>query len=529
VFAWGVASGDPTASSVVLWTRVEPGQTVRWAVAEDEGMTRAVADGEADATTERGGCVSVDVDGLGPATTYWYRFEAGASQSPVGRTRTLPDEGDDREVRLGVVSCSSYVAGPFLAFAALAERDVDAVLHLGDVIYDVDGGDRFRPPDPDEEPRDLAAYRARHAQSRTDADLQALLRRHPLIATWDDHDVAGNAWRDGADAHDPDTDGPWEDRRTAGLRAWREWIPTRAEDDRIWRAVRLGAVADLFVLDTRHDGRDRQVGADDPDPAAAVRDPDRNLLSAEQRQWLHDGLRSSTAPWRVLANQVVLSPIPFRLPEALPEGIGRMVGLVVDGAVINPDQWDGYAAERDRLLPVLAEAGDTLVLTGDVHSSWALEVPGAGAVEAVVPAVTSESFAAVVNADNPVLAGVLTQMLHDQLDHLRFTELRSPGYAVVSITAERVHVDWWHVDLTGGTTERLAASWESVAGSMRWTEAAAPLPDRPVPTPPPPPGPEAAPPPPRPSPNRWPRIGAGVAAALGVVGGLVAFRRRRRP
>jgi alkaline phosphatase D len=533
IFAHGVASGDPTATGVVLWTRVEPGRTVRWAVATDPDVTSVVASGSIVSAAEDGGCVHVDVDGLEPATPYWYRFDVDGSPSPVGRTRTARAAGDPGEIRLGVVSCSAYAAGPFLAFAGLAERDVDAVVHLGDVIYDVDGGPRVRDPSPDESPRDLEGYRTRHAQARTDADFQAVLRRHPLIATWDDHDVAGNSWRGGADHHDPERDGPWEDRRAAALRAWREWLPIRLPDtaapERIWRSLPLGGAAELLVLDTRHDGRDRQVDADDPDPAAAVRDPARNLVSPAQREWLHGSLRASTAAWRVLANQVVLSPIPFRLPDPVPEGIGRAVGLVVDGAVVNADQWDGYVAERDRLLPVLASVGPTLVLTGDVHSSWALDVPGAGAaVEAVVPAVTSQSFASIVGADNVVLAGLLVQVLGEQLDHLHWTELRSPGYAVVSITPDRVQTDWWHVDLTGATPERLAASWTARADGPRWAEATGPLGDRSVPAPPPPPGPEAAPPAPRPSPSRWPRVGAAVAGVGSAVAGAILFRRRRR-
>ena len=535
-FASGVASGDPTADGVVLWTRVAPAQPVAWAVATDPDLTDVVASGTAPPDAEADGCVHVDVGGLAPSTSYWYRFEAAGIASVVGRTRTARAADDDGEVRLGVVSCSAFSAGPFLAYAALAERDVDLVVHLGDVVYDVDGGKRFRDPEPDEPPRDLAGYRARHAQSRGDADLQALLRRHPIVATWDDHDVAGNSWRHGADDHDDETDGPWEARRTAALRAWREWLPVRLPDpdapERIWRTLPLGGAADVLVLDTRHDGRDRQVDTDDADPAAAVRDPARNLVSPAQRAWLHDGLRTSTAAWRVLANQVVLSPIPFSLPEAVPEAAGRPIGLVVDGAIVNSDQWDGYTAERDRLVAVLAEVGDTLVLTGDVHSSWALEVPGPApegarvAVEAVVPAVTSQSFATIVGADNPVLAGVLVTVLLEQLDHLRWTELRSPGYAVVAIDPGRVHTDWWHVDLTGATPERLAASWSSTAGTSTWTEAAAPLGERPAP--PAPPGPEAAPPAPRPRPRIWPRVGAGAAAVVGAVGGAIAFRRRRR-
>jgi alkaline phosphatase D len=176
--------------------------------------------------------------------------------------------------------------------------------------------------------------------------------------------------------------------------------------------------------------------------------------------------------------------------------------------------------------------GPTLVLTGDVHSSWAIDVPGrdggaAVAVEAVIPAVTSQSFASIVGADNAVLAAGLVTVVGSQLPHVRWADLRSQGYAVVSVTPARVQTDWWHVDLVGGGPERLAASRTSAAGATpAWAEASEPLGERPAP--PPPPGPEAAPPPPRPRSTPWRRIGTGVAVAVGGLAAAVAFRRRRR-
>jgi alkaline phosphatase D len=209
---------------VVLWTRVSGvlGPTpVAWRVAEDRELTRVVASGTAGATGDTDFCVAVDAGGLDPATTYYYRFTAGDVASPVGRTRTSRAGDDLSEVRLGVVSCSSYADGPFVAYARLAEQDVDLVVHLGDYIYETSAaeGDLARPDVPDGPPTTLEGYRARHAHYREDPDLQRLTASVPLAAVWDDHDVADNAWRGGAPQHDPVRDGPWEARRAAALRA----------------------------------------------------------------------------------------------------------------------------------------------------------------------------------------------------------------------------------------------------------------------------------------------------------------------
>jgi alkaline phosphatase D len=529
-----VASGDPLADRVVLWTRVSGVLTptpVAWRAATDRELTDVVASGTAVATAEADFCVAVDAAGLQPATTYYYGFIAGEVASPIGRTRTSRAADDEGEVRLGVVSCSSYADGPFVAYARLVEKDVDLVVHLGDYIYESSAasGDLARPSVPDRTPTTLEGYRARHAQYREDPDLQRLTASVPVAAVWDDHDVADNAWRGGSPRHDPDRDGPWEVRRAAALRAWLEWVPVRRPDpaapERIWRSLPLGSAAELVLLDTRHEGRDRQVAADDPDPAAAVVDPTRSLVSAAQRDWRDERLRTSTASWRVLGNQVVLSPLRLPAPGPL-EAVAERIGLVVDGRVINPDAWDGYVAERRRLVDVLAAVPDSVVLTGDIHSSWALDVPGADgpvAVELVVPSVTSTSFADQV-AGPELVTDALAAVIDGALPHLRWTELSRHGYAVVAVTPERVAADWWHVDLAEGTEER-AASWGADAGARR-LHRTDPLPDRDAPPAPPDLPSEPArhgeddPP--------WPALGAAGAAAVAAVAGAIGVRRRRR-
>ena len=544
-FGHGVASGDPLPGQVVLWTRLDGAEgdvPVRWLVARDQGLSEVVADGEAVAVAEADHTVHVDVGGLDPATTYFYAFEHGGGRSPIGRTRTARPPGDDGEVRLGVVSCSSFAAGPFTVYRRLAATDVDLVVHLGDYLYDVDAGDTPREHDPSHEPVTLADYRDRHAQQRSDPDLQLLHAALPVAPLWDDHDVAGNAWRDGADAHDPDEHGPWELRRAAAIRAWLEWLPVRSPDpsapERIWRALPLGGVADLVLLDTRHDGRDEQVALDDPDAAATLVSPERRLLSEAQEGWLVETLAQSTASWRVLGNQVVLTPLGFEVPEALAGSSGAL-GLTIGGKVVNPDAWDGYPAARDRLLGAVAAAGPTVVLTGDVHSSWAFEVPGAGGepvtVEWVTPSVTAEPFSEIVRIPTPALAPAVVDLIADELPQIRWAELTQHGFLVVSLQIEEAQCDWWHVDLESEDAV-VAASWKVGAGASRLAEAAA---LDPRPTAPPPASPAPLPSTTSTTTDAPDRDGlasrgtltgaaaAGVALVASACAGVVALRRRR--
>jgi alkaline phosphatase D len=533
-FAQGIASGDPTSDAVVLWTRVSgpAGEVpVRWVVARDDGLTDVVRSGEATASPQRDHTVHVDVTGLEPGTTYAYGFEALDERSPTGRTRTAGAPDDTSEVRLGVVSCSSYAAGPFTAYRHLAETDVDLVVHLGDYLYELGRGPRAHVPAAD--PVTLADYRARHAQQRSDPDLQALHAAVAVAPVWDDHDVAGNAWRDGAANHDPDRQGPWEARRAAALQAWREWLPVRSPDpgrpERIWRSLPLGGVADLVLLDTRHDGRDRQATEGDLD------DPGRAMLSDDQQRWLEATLAASRAPWRVLGNQVVLTPLAFSVPDLVAGAVDGL-GFVADGKVVNPDAWDGYPAARRQLLASLAGAGPSLVLTGDVHSSWAFEVSDADGrpvtVEWVTPSVTAPPFADIVGLPAPSLASAVVDAVARQLPQVRWAELTRHGYLVVSLTSSRAQADWWHVDLERADAQ-LAASWAVEAASPTLVEAE-PLPARGAP-------PTTAPTTERPPPAgatlapdddpAWvaPAAVAGVGAvAAGVVALAVRLRRRRR-
>lgn len=485
-FAHGVASGDPLADRVILWTRVtaDPGAgaiDVAWRVASDAALRDVVAQGTTSTGAAQDFTVKVDATGLASGRTYHYAFEALGVASPIGRTRTLPVGPADR-LRLASCSCANYPQGYYNAYAAIARRtDLDLVLHLGDYIYEY-GRDGYgasaigRDNEPAHEIVSLADYRTRYALHRSDPDLQELHRQHPMIAIWDDHESANDSWRGGAGGHDVATEGTWEARRTAAVRAWREWMPARvAEDDagvpgshsrfdespRSWRSFRFGDLADLAMLDTRL-ARDAQAARTDAKRLAAR---DRTLLGAEQERWLFDWLDASKADgtaWRLIGQQIVFAPWA-RAPRPP-----------------NPDGWDGYPAARARVLDHLAarEIGDVVVLSGDVHSSWALEVPrdpfsakgydaktsrGSLAIELVAPAVSSTPLASFPNA------ALRFERSLEELPHLRWFDIAQRGYVLLDVDRERVQAEWWFADTveTRSRGERLAAAFTTRRGTNR--------------------------------------------------------------
>jgi alkaline phosphatase D len=477
LFLHGVASGDPLQDRVILWTRVTPPPTrsavgpieVAWQVAADERLTQIVARGTAPAAPERDFTVKIDASGLQPGRTYFYTFEAGGQQSPVGRTRTMPADGVER-VRIAAVSCSNYPAGYFNVYRCLANRpDLDVVLHLGDYIYEFangvygDGSASGRVPLPGGEAVSLADYRLRYATYRSDRDLQEAHRQHPFIVVWDDHEIADNTWSGGAANHQA-RQGAWPTRLAAAYRAYREWLPIREAPGgglQLYRSFRASDMADIVMLDTRG-LRDRQVSSRGD---RRLRDARRTLLGAGQEAWLFEALRTSKtrgARWRVIGQQVLFSPVTASGPFSL-------------------DMWDGYPAARRRVLDFIAREaiGDLAILTGDLHSSWALDVPidpwaGAAssdarslAVELVTPAISSPPLFTdpAYRARGPMLTKLAP--------HLKFLEGERNGYLLLDLTRERMQADWYFVPTVTSLTsqETKGASFVCERGSSRLTSA----------------------------------------------------------
>jgi alkaline phosphatase D len=480
-FEHGVASGDPLHDRVILWTRATPLETprpddkalLRWEVSSSPDFSEVVARGNAMADARRDWTVKVDVTGLRPGGVWFYRFTSGDARSPIGRTRTAP-QGAAPRLRFAVMSCASLAHGYFHVYRDIARRaDVDLVLHLGDYIYEYPSGlfGGVRPYDPPTEIVSLSDYRRRYAQYRRDPDLQEMHRQHPMAAIWDDHEFANNSWRMGTDGR---PDPRFAARAEAARRAWFEWMPTReGMGERIYRRLRYGDLADVMLLDTRFDGRDAQKPNDTP----RLRDPSRSILGMTQEAWLAAQLADVGPRWRVLAQQVVLSPRPIDL---------------------NVDAWDGYPAAQERLLASfrVPGVGDPVVLTGDIHTSWAFDVTpapgdpqrydhetgrGSLAVELVTPGVSAPSLLRMGPDEE--------ERMRRSLRHLKFVDLTRRGWVLVDLTDARLQAVWNLMD--DGTIERrdptlstrVAAVLESRAGSRHLTPRREP--DAPPENPPP--------------------------------------------
>ena len=485
-FTHGVASGDPSQTSVVLWTRYAAPNTTRLRVeiADDERFDRIRMTGETEASPSADNCASIVAEGLPPGRWFWFRFTAPDGQtSETGRTRTLPD-GNVDAFRIAVFSCSNGTSGWFNAYAHAAARDdIDLAIHTGDYIYESPltradaqpGIAAQRGLAPLHELVALADYRQRYASYRLDPDLAALHRRLPMLAVWDDHETANNSWRDGASAHDPATEGPWTVRKSAGMRAWREWLPTRGD---WYGSHRIGNLATLFRLETRLLGRSQQLD-DDLDAifaaggdvagklsafgAGPLADPKRAMMDPDQEQWLANGLKASVSsgqPWQVLIQQVIVGATRFPKPnpawfksDAPPElmaELQRRSLLLQTGMPYSLDKWDGYPAARQRLYDASRRAGANLVtLTGDSHNAWAFDLAdsqGPIGVEFAGQSVSSYGFERRFNGNAAQLAADFMATN----PNLKWMDTSQRGYFTLDIRKDRIDCEYVFVPAVGG-------------------------------------------------------------------------------
>ena len=476
MFADGVASGDPLTDGVIIWTRVNPGASepteVWWEMALDQDFQQRTAQGTVMTDGSRDFTVKVDANGLMWGRNYFYRFAAQGRWSPTGRTRLAPNGNDAGKLRFGVCSCADYSLGYFYGYRHMAERaDLDAIVHLGDYYYeygdDPDDEEQLRSPAPLHETVTLDDYRTRFSQYRRDPDLQELHRQTPFIVVWDDHETANNSWMGGAQNHtppdpdceqpcDPEGEGEWSDRVAAARQAFFEWIPIRDNPgQKLYRTLKYGDLADIIMLDTRIEGREEQLGA------RAFRPDEPNLpdqiLGLEQQAWLLDQLQSSTAQWKVIGNQVLMS-----LWKITPDTYG------------NDDQWQGYKARND-VVGFLRdnEISNVVVVTGDVHSSWAMDVTiddgsytettrdAAVAVEFVVPGISSPSGISQEVAE-----------IFASPPHVRDYEYERRGYLILDLQPDKAQSDWFLLDGVGEGegNQSLWASWAVMDGQSSLVE-----------------------------------------------------------
>jgi alkaline phosphatase D len=516
-FLHGVASGDPLADGVLLWTRVTQSSKapvmVAWRVATDVGMKHIVANGHATTNADRDYTVKVNVRGLRPAAWYFYDFAFDGRHSIIGRTKTAPRGAVDH-LRFGVASCANYTGGFFNAYALMAQRnDLDAVIHLGDYIYDYGNGpDRYGPEggahlsskrdhDPPVEMVTLEHYRRRHGWYKLDPDLRRLHQLFPFVATWDDHESADNSWRGGAVNHGNDNygpEGPWEARKGASRRAYSEWMPVRMADPaRVWRRIRYGDLADLIVMDTRLE-RDEQVGMLGAliVSGTEIDDPARIMISPAQRTFVFDALADKAARWKVVCQQVILGQFDAGgLPKVSDEPDTPAFVVRDGGNAVNPDQWDGYTAERERLFKQIRDKNvrNVVVLTGDVHSSWALDltedpfnplkynpITGSGAlgVEYVSPSITAASLASSFEeiVGVPGTGAAIEAAVPIANPHVKYFDGFRHGYFTLDLTAGHAQADWWYVDtiFRPSKNESGGPSWTVQSGAAHLVEASGP-------------------------------------------------------
>lgn len=501
-FMHGVASGDPMADRVILWTRVtvaSPGTVnLAWEVSSDSNFGVIVARGTASTGPERDHTVKVDATGLQPSSVYFYRFYLGAEPSPTGRTKTLP-VGNVSQVRMAVLSCANFPAGYFNVYAEVAKHtDIDLALHVGDYIYEyglLGYASQLaiafdRESQPTHELLTLDDYRQRHAQYRTDKDLAAFHASLPVIAVWDDHDLANNAWSGGAGNHDPATEGSFTARRAAAVQAYEEWLPIRLPDPantlKIYRSFDFGNLVSLHMLDTRLIARDQQVTLDQYLNGAAA-SPTRQLMGAEQSDWLTARMAASGATWQVLGQQVLMArmEIPlsvasaftletlseFLLAQSTPEALrsdSQRALLNQRTVPYNLDAWDGYPAARETVLAAARSMGKNLVsVAGDTHNAWASNLTDASGqrvgVEFATASVSSPGFEVLLPfISGPVLTDAFPRMVKD----LRYAETTHRGYLTLTLTPAEARADWTEIStvFSHAYSARVARSMHALPG-----------------------------------------------------------------
>jgi alkaline phosphatase D len=470
-FGYGVASGDPLSDRVIIWTRanrLSEAVQLQWEVALDASFATLVKSGSVTADPAHDSTVKVDVTGLQPATSYFYRFKNGQVISEIGRTRTLP-VGGVQQVKLGVFSCAAFSIGQFHVYNHASNRgDLDAALMLGDYIYETGLTDveqlaarAFgREADPKGELHTLNEYRLRYQRYHTDADLRGLRRNMPLIGVWDDHELVNDIWRDGAGGHDPATEGSFTARRAAAVQAYHEWMPTRTGPDplKIYRSFDFGNLLSLHMLDTRVIGRDAPTNRD-AYLAGAADAPSRQLMGTEQEAWLAARLQESGATWQVLGQQVVFGGM--RIPLSVYDDFSEDAIKAFLNALDTPEasrtdaqralvaqprigyeltNWDGFPAARERVL-AMARASDKnlVVLSGDSHNAFGHDLRDAAArrigVEFATPSVTSTGL----EISHPKVGrGFLADSLLRMVPDLKFADTARRGYVAVSFTPAAV-------------------------------------------------------------------------------------------
>jgi alkaline phosphatase D len=477
-FTHNVASGEPGADSVLLWTRYKPDvggpAKVRVEISESRDFAKIAGGGQMVTGPWRDHTVKITVDGLAPGKWHWYRFIApDGTMSPIGRTKTLP-VGKAAKFNIAIFSCANLGYGEFNAYGHAAARDdIDLVLHMGDYFYEYGQGGYDVGPEfsarifPPGEIFDLADYRMRYASYRMDPQLQALHANFPVIPNTDDHEGANDSWEGGAQNHQAD-EGDWTNRKNAAMQVWREWLPVGEQP---WKTYEIGDLATYYRTDTRMIARSRpndypsiMRGAEDQAKALVTfrdgpwMDPAATMLGTEQEIWLYHGFARSNTVWDLLGvgtnmgynstPQTAMDWIGADAPERNKSYVRQGIAAGKAGMPYNLDNWGGYPAARSRLFAAAQRADANLVVvTGDSHNGWAFDLPEGGkpaGVEFGGHSVTSPGYeTAMVGTDPAVVA---RGMINANPKELRWMDSSNRGYMHLSLTPQAATNEWVMMD-----------------------------------------------------------------------------------
>lgn len=497
-FNYGVASFDPSSSGVIIWSRFNTANVeIIWEVSTQSDFNNILRTGKITTEDSRDNTLAIELTELDPDQKLYYRFISTTdnSISVVGETITLPT--DATQAKLAICSCSNYQAGLFNVYDAMANSDADIIVHLGDYFYEYGAGgygsteenaflNRFH--EPAGEIISLDDYRTRYKQYRSDASLQLAHQKKPFICVWDDHEIANDTYKEGAENHDEATEGSFEVRKQNVLQAYSEFLPFSriAADDNsiIYRSVNIGNLVNLILMDTRLIGRDKQLNIGDYYTATgfdalafqtALTDPNRSIVGVTQRDWIISELNSSSAKWQVLGQQVLMGKmnIPVELltafgsenfgailtelvtiklrllnndPSLSAEEIARVTTVIP----YNLDAWDGYPIDREIIYSAL-NGKKIVTFAGDTHNAWQNTLTSENGtevgIELATSSISSPGFETYLGANSsPELVAGFQEALVALIDGLNYFDASRRGYMMTTFTTTDVTSEWIFVD-----------------------------------------------------------------------------------
>ncbi len=501
-FAHGVASFDPTHNQVIIWTRYttdKPSVKILWQVSYEQNFGTVLRSGEVTTDNKRDYTLAVELQDLEPNKKLFYQFfnEEDKNISVVGETITLPVVAN--AIKLAVCSCSNYPAGLFNVYNAMAKSEADIIIHLGDYIYEYAvnqyGTNKFtnalaRKHQPENEILNLADYRARYKQYRSDKNLQLAHQKKPFICVWDDHEISNDTYKDGAENHQA-SEGVFSSRKADAIKAYSEYLPLRSSDvNLIYRNFKIGNLVHLIMLDTRVIERDKQLEYNDYISQTGFNatgfqkdwlNPSRSLLGATQRNWLMSQVTNSDAKWQVLGQQVLMGKmyIPAELLFSLSAVVGGVSGALeqftatitalvtiklrnanndptltaTELARINTvlpynlDSWDGYPVEREMLFASFIKSGKKIIcLAGDTHNAWYNNLVDNQSKEIgkefATPSVTSPGLEYYLNIEDTATISAFEYAMEALVNDLVYLNASDRGYLMLNFTPTEVESKW---------------------------------------------------------------------------------------